>query len=93
VLYLLWQIAERVERPIMRTVTVSNIFSEIYQNESLIMTRTTSWRWNDNGTIKVHTVTSTFQDAEHPNETKAEFRARHDAKCDADELIYPPIGY
>lgn len=83
---------EAQKRPIMRTITVTNTFAPIYENTELIMTRTTSWRWDDNGTVKVHTVTSTFQDSEHPNETKAEFRARHDAKCDADELLYPPIG-
>lgn len=64
----------------------------IYTTELLNMTRTTSWRYNDNGTIKVHTVTTTYRDASHPTETIAEFRARHDAACDADQITYPPIS-
>jgi hypothetical protein len=64
----------------------------IYTSEEITMTRTTSWRYNDNGTIKVHTVTTTYREAGHTTETISEFRARHDGACDADQITYPPVS-
>ena len=91
-LYLLWQIVLLQRKPLMRSIVVTNAFDEIHQNTEILMTHVSKWRYDDNGDVKIHTVSTTYRDAEHPNETIAEFDARHTAKVAADRLVFPPIA-
>ena len=96
VLYLLWQIVEAQGKPLMRTVTVNNVLSEIYHSPYILMTKTDAWRYMDNTQVppkvEIWTVPSVYRSAGFETETIAEFDARHAAKVEAERLLYPPLA-